>query len=218
MSKSRIILADDHVLIRSGLKLLLQNDHSLEVVGEASNGIQALKLVEQLQPDVVILDMAMPGMGGIECLKEIKDRGIQSKVIILTMYEDESYIKAAMQAGADGYVQKSAVDIELFTAIKQVVNGGVYLSPQDSKALLALLLLEKASPDDKDPYKILSPREREVLRLHVHGYSLREISETLLVSIKTVDTYKTRVMEKLDLSRRSELITYALKYGLLSDK
>lgn len=219
MAQTRIILADDHILIRSGLKLLLQNDESLKVVGEASDGLETVRLVESLHPDMVLLDLSMPGMDGLACLKEIKNRELRSKIIVLTMHEDESYIKEAMQAGADGYVQKSAVDTELFCAIKQVLEGNIYLNSRDSKALLSMLLLRKDKlQDDQDPYILLSPREREVLRLQVRGYSLKEVSDELGLSVKTIDTYKTRIMEKLNFTKKSELISYALKYGLLRDK
>lgn len=214
----RILLADDHKLVRAGLKMLIENDPSLEVIDEASDGKQALHLVEAKQPDVTILDIAMPGMDGIQCIKEIKARGLHTKVIVLTMYEDENYIKEVMLAGADAYIKKSSVDSELFKAIDHVVRGGVYLNPVDSRALISVLRVGQAKVDDNDPYSILSPREREVLKLHVRGLSMREIGECLDVSIKTVDTYKTRVMEKLNFTKKSELIDYALKYGLLSDK
>lgn len=214
----RILLADDHKLVRAGLKLLIENDASLEVIGEASDGNQALHLVEEKRPDVTILDIAMPGMDGIQCIKEIKTRGLRTKIIVLTMYEDENYIKAVMLAGADAYIKKSSVDSELFKAINHVTRGEVYLNPADSRALISVLRVGQDKPDDNDPYSILSPREREVLKLHVRGLSMREIGEHLAVSIKTVDTYKTRVMEKLNFTKKSELIDYALKYGLLSDK
>lgn len=214
----RILLADDHKLVRAGLKLLIENDASLEVIGEASDGNQALHLVEEKRPDVTILDIAMPGMDGIQCIKEIKTRGLRTKIIVLTMYEDENYIKAVMLAGADAYIKKSSVDSELFKAINHVTRGEVYLNPADSRALISVLRVGQDKPDDNDPYSILSPREREVLKLHVRGLSMREIGEHLAVSIKTVDTYKTRVMDKLNFTKKSELIDYALKYGLLSDK
>lgn len=215
---TRILLADDHKLVRAGLKLLIENDASLEVVGEASDGNQALRLIEEVRSDLIILDLSMPGMDGVQCVKEIKNRGLSIRIIVLTMYEDENYIKEVMLAGADAYIQKSSVDGELFKAIEHVMRGEIYLNPAHSKSLLSVLRVGLSKADDKDPYMILSPREREVLKLHVRGLSMREIGERLAVSIKTVDTYKTRVMEKLHFSKKSELIDYALKYGLLSDK
>lgn len=215
--KLKVLLADDHKLLRAGLKLLLQRKPDVAVVGEAADGEQTIQLFEQLRPDILLLDLSMPNMDGIECLKEIKSRYPEAKVIALTMHEDENYIKRAMQAGASAYVHKSAADTDLFKAIEAVQAGGIYLSQQDSKLLLHVLLSrEEETVDKKAPYILLSPREREVLRLVAHGYSLAEVAERLSLSIKTVDTYKVRLMEKLKATKRSELVRYALKYGLLS--
>lgn len=215
--KLKVLLADDHKLLRSGLKLLLQRNPGMLVVGEAADGEQTVQLFEQLQPDILLLDLSMPNMDGIECLKEIKSRYPEAKVIVLTMHEDENYIKRAMQAGASAYVPKSAADTDLFKAIEAVQAGGIYLSQQDSNVLLHVLLNREQEEIDKQaPYVLLSPREREVLRLVAHGYSLAEVAERLALSIKTVDTYKVRLMEKLKATKRSQLVSYALKYGLLS--
>lgn len=217
--KLRVLLADDHKLLRSGLKLLLQRNSGLEVVGEAAEGQETIELFEQLRPDILLLDLSMPNMDGIECLKEIKSRCPAAKIIVLTMHEDENYLKRAMQAGASAYVHKSAADTDLFKAIEAVRAGDIYLSQQDSNLLLHVLLTRGQDPvDEKAPYILLSPREREVLRLVAHGYSLAEVAERLSLSIKTVDTYKVRLMEKLKVTKRSELVSYALKYGLLSTK
>lgn len=217
--KLKVLLADDHKLLRSGLKLLLQRNPDLLVVGEAADGEQTILLYEQLQPDILLLDLSMPNRDGIECLKEIKSRYPHAKVIALTMHEDESYIKRAMQAGASAYVHKSAADTDLFKAIEAVQAGELYLSQQNSKLLLHVLLTREQEETDKNaPYVLLSPREREVLRLVAHGYSLAEVAERLSLSIKTVDTYKVRLMEKLKATKRSELVSYALKYGLLSNE
>jgi len=217
--KLRIMLADDHRLLRSGLKLLLQRDSGIEVVGEVSDGIQALKLYAQLKPDILILDLSMPHMDGIECLIELKLREPAAKVIVLTMHEDETYLKEVMKAGAVAYVNKSAVDTELFKAIQTVRKGEIYLSRQNSKALLSSLLKPEATKpvDANAPSVLLSPREQEVLGLLVRCYSLGEIAEKLAISIKTVDTYKVRLMEKLNVTKRSQLVGYALRYGLLTD-
>jgi two-component system, NarL family, response regulator NreC len=216
--KTTVLLADDHRLLRTGLKLLLQRHQELKIVGEAADGEQTLRLYEQLQPDLLLLDISMPAMDGMDCLKEIKSRYPKAKVIVLTMHEDENYIKEAMQAGASGYVHKSAADTDLFKAIAAVQAGGLYLSQQDSEMLLNLLLKpEKAPFDENAPFVLLSPRERDVLRLLVHGYSLIEVAEALSLSVKTVDTYKVRLMEKLKAAKKSELVDYALKYGLLTN-
>ena len=216
--KLNVLLADDHKLLRTGLKLLLQRNPDLTVVGEAADGEQTLQLFQQLEPDLLLLDLSMPKMDGLDCLREIKSRWPEAKVIVLTMHEDENYIKQAMQAGAAAYVHKSAADTDLFKAIDAVQAGQLYLSQQDSNLLLHVLLKQDPAPvDNQAPYVLLSPREREVLRLIAHGYSMAEVAEKLSLSIKTVDTYKTRLMEKLGTTRKSELVSYALKYGLLSN-
>ena len=217
-NKLKLLLADDHKLLRSGLKLLLLGHKDIEIAGEAENGLQVLQLLESLKPDLVLLDLSMPGLNGLDCLKEIKSRFPATKVLILTMHEDENHIRLAMQAGADGYIKKSAADVELFTAIDTVRDGKIYLSSHDSNILLQNLLQKEPAPtDEMAPYTLLSPRERDVLRYLVHGYSLSEIGEKLNLSIKTVDTYKIRLMEKLQATKKSELVNYALKYGLLKD-
>ncbi len=215
-AKIRVALADDHHLIRSGLKLLLGSDDSLEIVGEASDGTAALQLTEALQPDILVLDLSMPGMSGMECLREIKRRGLATRVIVLTMYEDENYILEAMTAGASGYVQKNSVDTELFRAIQNVTAGQIHLNPANSQSLLSLLLVGRQNENGSTPSTIpLSPRELEVLHLYARGFSLKEIGEQLCLSVKTVDTYKTRIMEKLSITKKSELISYAIRHGLL---
>ena len=217
--KLNVLLADDHKLLRAGLKLLLQRNPDFAVVGEAADGEQTLQLFQQLEPDLLLLDLSMPKMDGLDCLREIKSRWPDAKVIVLTMHEDENYIKQAMQAGAAAYVHKSAADTDLFKAIDAVQAGQLYLSQQDSSLLLHVLLKQDPAPvDNQAPYVLLSPREREVLRLIAHGYSMAEVAERLSLSIKTVDTYKTRLMEKLGTTRKSELVSYALKYGLLSNE
>ena len=212
--KLRIALADDHHLIRSGLKLLLDSNETLSIVGEASDGASALLLVEQLQPAILLLDLAMPGMDGLECLRELQRRNLPTRVIVLTMFEDENYVLAAMSAGAQGYVQKSAIDTELFQAIENVAAGRLHLNEKSAKSLLSMLLVERQQVVAPPMAAVLSPREQEVLRWYAHGFSLREIGEQLGLSVKTVDTYKTRIMEKLGFQKKSELIAYAAKQGL----
>ncbi len=215
--KLRVLLADDHKLLRDGLKMLFQRKANMQIVGEAADGEQTIQLFEQLRPDILLLDLSMPNMDGIECLQEIKSRYPEAKVIALTMHEDKNYIKRVMQAGACGYVHKSAADTDLFKAIEAVQAGEIYLSQQDSKLLLHVLLNpEPAVVDPNAPYVLLSPREREVLRLVAYGYSLAEVAERLSLSVKTVETYKLRLMEKVKATKRSELVSYALKYGLLA--
>ncbi|AYB40912.1 response regulator [Brevibacillus laterosporus] len=215
----QIMLVDDHSLLRSGLKLLLHKKPSLKVVGEAADGVEAIRLYEDIRPHILILDISMPRLDGIQVLREIKMRHEQAKVIVLTMHEDEDYITSIMHAGASGYVPKAAVDEELYTAIDTVMNGYVYLRPKETQTLISSILKRTPSEtDSRNPYVILSPREREVLRFLARGYSLVETAQELVVSIKTVDTHKTRIMNKLNVSRKRELVEYAMKYNLLNDE
>lgn len=217
-NRIRIILADDHSVLRVGLKMLLESESHFSVVGEAADGEELLGLLEKTAVDVVVVDLSMPKMGGLECIKEIRSRGMDVKILVLTMFGDETYIREVMQAGANGYVEKQAVDAELFAALKAVAAGQFYLSSKNSQALLNSLFTAAPRPSGQDPYEVLSVREREVLKLLVRGYSLSEIGAKLFLSVKTVDTYKTRLMEKLGLSKKSELVEYSLKHGLLSTK
>lgn len=215
MSKIRIILADDHSVLRTGLKLLLNNEEDFEVVGEAADGQTLLNLLKRISADVLILDLSMPNMGGLECIKEIRSRKYTLKILVLTMYDDQ-YVKEAMKAGALGYVEKHALDSELFIAVRTVAAGRRYLSPRNAQILLDSLLENDGKKDSLDPYTVLSAREREVLRLIVRGYSMMQIADILCLSVKTIDTHKTRLMDKLGCSQKSELVQYALKHGLLS--
>ncbi len=217
-NRIRIILADDHSVLRVGLKMLLESESHFSVVGEAADGEELLVLLEKTAVDVVVVDLSMPKMGGLECIKEIRSRGMDVKILVLTMFGDETYIREVMQAGANGYVEKQAVDAELFAALKAVAAGQFYLSSKNSQALLNSLFTAAPRPSGQDPYEVLSVREREVLKLLVRGYSLSEIGAKLFLSVKTVDTYKTRLMEKLGLNKKSELVEYSLKHGLLSTK
>lgn len=217
MPPTKIILADDHILLRSGLKMLIESQPGLQVVGEASDGIQALQLIENVAADIIVLDLSMPNMDGMECIREIRSRGLNIRPIVLTMHEDENYVREVMQAGAMGFVQKGAVDTELFAAIDSVRQGKLFLSPNLTQALLSCLLTAGRSKQADDPYVLLSPREREVLKLLAYGHSISDAAALLTLSVKTVDTYKTRLMEKLGCTKRAELVSYALKHGILTN-
>lgn len=215
--KTTILLADDHQLLRAGLKLLLQRYAELEVIGESADGEETLAFCNQRQPDLLLLDLSMPKMNGLECMKEIKSRYPKTKIIVLSMHEDETYIREAMTSGASAYVHKSAADTDLYKAISTVRSGGYYLAQKDSDILLhALIHAEKQTTDENEPYTLLSPRERDVLRLIVRGHSLSEIAAKLCLSIKTVDTYKVRIMEKTKAARKCDLVNYAIKYKMLT--
>lgn len=213
MEKTKIILADDHAILRTGLKLMLSCDSSIDVIGEVSSGEELLKLLEKVKADVLILDLSLPGMNGIDVIYEIKNRGYIINILVLTMHTEEQYIKAVMNAGALGYVSKSAFDTELLSAVKTVAEGKIYLN--SSNALLMVNTLLNNNTKECDSYTLLSSREREVMRLLVHGYSLAEIGKLLCLSIKTIDTHKTRIMTKLGITKKTELVQYALDHGML---
>lgn len=217
-SKIKIIIADDHSVLRAGLKLLLNNEADFIVMNEASNGEEVLSVLRTTPADVLIIDLSMPKMGGLECIKEIKSRGYPIKILVLTMYDDEQYIKEVMRSGALGYVEKQALDTELFIAVRTVASGHRYLNPNNAQILLNSLLTDSPKETASDPYTLLSSREREVLKLIVRGHSMSQIGELLCLSVKTVDTYKTRMMEKLNCTKKSHLVEYALKYNLLPTK
>lgn len=202
----KILLVDDHRVLRTGMKLLLSTKEDLQIVAEASDGREALQKLQELEVDIVLLDLSMPVMGGMDCLQEIRRRKYPVKVLILTMYSEQQYVKEVMQHGADGYLCKDSVDEELFQAIYTVAAGERYLGAREASALIDGIINEK--PD-------LSKREHEVLELLVHGYSLSVIADKLYISIKTVSTYKTRLMQKLGCTQKSELVDYAIKHKLL---
>jgi DNA-binding NarL/FixJ family response regulator len=217
MDKIRIVIADDHAVLRSGLKAMLNYSPQFEVVGEAANAQEALKLLDELRPDVLILDLSMPGMSGVECVKEIRYRGLPCRVLVLTMYDDEAYVKEVMRAGADGYMLKKSADTELMEGIVKVFAGKKYLNESLSEKLLdSLLRTPEEGPDRRDPYVLLSSREREVLRFLAQGYTNSEIGALLLLSTKTIDTYRSRIMHKLNVHRKSELVNYAVQYKLIN--
>jgi len=211
--KIRILLADDHQVLRSGLRALLNMEPDFDVVGEASNGVEAVKLAETLRPDIIVMDVSMPEMDGLKAAEEIQSLGLKAKIVILTVHADEQYLFQTLKAGASGFVHKSSADSELIDAIRTANRGDVFLYPSAIKKLLEEYLRgESRESDEKDP---LTNREREVLKATVEGYTNNEIAEQLVISPKTVDTYRQRIMEKLNLHHRSELIRYALKRGYL---
>ncbi|MEN6413289.1 MAG: response regulator transcription factor [Veillonellales bacterium] len=217
MDKIRIIIADDHAVLRSGLKALLNCSPQFEVIGEVGDGLEVLKMVEELTPDVLILDLSMPGMSGVDCLKEIRSRNLSCRVLVLTMYDDEEYIKEVMRAGADGYVLKKSADTELIEGILKIHAGKRYLNETISQTLIDSLLHSSVNePDSRNPYVLLSIREREVLRFLAQGHTNSEIAKLLSISAKTVDTYRSRVMNKLNVRKKSELVNYAIHYKLIN--
>lgn len=215
MDKITVLLADDHVVLRSGLALLLNGQAELEVVGEASTGIEAIRLATELQPDLILLDLNMPGLNGLDALPTIKQESPASKILILTMHNDPEYLRQAIKLGASGYILKKAADTELLSAMQAVLQGGIYVHPSLTKDLLTDFFPQQMQDEDSDIWEILSPREQQVLRLVALGHTSAEIAEQLSLSVKTVETYRYRGMEKLGLQTRATLVRFALKRGLL---
>jgi two-component system response regulator NreC len=212
----RVILADDHTLLRKGLRALLANEADLDVIAEAGDGAEAVRACQRLQPDVVVMDLSMPVMDGLEATKQIRDLGLSTRVLVLTMHNEEEYLLRVLEAGGAGYVLKHSADTELVYAIRAVHRGEAFLYPSAVRMLLQSYLKGSSSRDStSEPRPALSEREQEVLRLTAEGFSNQEIGGQLYISPKTVDTYRQRIMEKLGLHHRSELVRYALNRGLL---
>jgi two-component system response regulator NreC len=211
--KIRVLLADDHALLRAGLRSLISQESDMEVVGEASNGQESFARAVELDPDVVVMDVAMPKANGLEAISAMRRGGVKSKILVLTMYSEEQYLTQVLRRGGNGYVLKRSADTELMQAIRTVHAGGIFLYPSAAK-----LLVDDRYKDDVDNagLDLLTEREREVLKLTAEGYTNQEIATRLIISVKTVDTYRSRLMEKLNLRHRSELVRYALRNGLLA--
>lgn len=214
--KVQVLIADDHTIVRSGVRLLLQAEPDIEVVGEALNGDEAVALAESLRPDMVLMDIAMPGMDGLEATRQIKARFPDMHVLVLTMHRSDEYFFEMLKAGASGYVLKGAETNELIGAIRAVARGEVFLYPTMAKQLLQDYL-NRLKEGAGLPRPTLTPREREILRLLAEGYSNKEIAERLIVSPSTIHSHRTNLMRKLDLSSRHDLIRYARERGLIRD-
>jgi two-component system response regulator NreC len=211
----RILIADDHAIFRAGLKALLDAHPDLRVIGEAGDGAEAVARTRALRPDVVLLDLSMPGMDGLAALRALQRECLPGRPLVLTMHAENEYLLQVLEAGGYGYVLKQAVDTDLFEAIRTVARGEVFLYPVAARLLLAKYLEQRHEGDHGEPKDVLSERERQVLVLTAEGYSSHEIGGRLALSAKTVETYRTRVMRKLHLQHRAELVQYALRAGLL---
>lgn len=214
----RVLIADDHAVLRAGLRMLLDAEPDLEVIGEAGDGLEAIERTKRSSPDVVLLDVAMPRCGGLEAIKQIRDISPQTRVLILTMHDDEGYLREALAAGGSGYVLKRAADIELLTAIRTVYQGGTYLHAAHTRVLFEGKADQRGPRAAEETRPQLSPREKEVLRLIALGHTNQQAADMLYLSVKTVETYRGRLMTKLGLHNRAELVRYALHRGLLEEK
>ncbi len=210
----KVLIADDHTIVRSGVRLLLDAEPDIDVVGEALDGVEAVELVESLQPDVVLMDITMPGMDGMEATRHIKAEWPEVNVLVLTMHRRDEYFFEMLRAGASGYVLKGAETNELIHAVRIVGRGEVFLYPTMTQKLVQDYLERVTGGEPEDT---LTPREQQILRLLAEGYSNKEIAERLVISPSTVYTHRSSLMEKLDLTSRHELIKYARRHGLLRD-
>ncbi len=215
MTKIRILLADDHTVIRLGLKLLLERQADFEVVGEAEDGRKAIQLAESLQPDAIVMDVAMPNLNGIEATRQITTALPKVAVVVLSMHSDESYVMRALKAGAKGYLLKDSAEADLIQAIRTVVTGKSYFSAAVSKMLLEDYVQNLRQRGIEDSYDLLTPREREVLQLAAEGKSNKESAALLNLSAYTVETHRTNLMQKLGLHSVPELILYAVRKGII---
>jgi DNA-binding NarL/FixJ family response regulator len=213
VSKIRILIVDDHAILREGVRALLQTHEDLDVVGEASDGQEAIAAVERLDPDVVLMDIAMPGLGGIEASLELKKLGRRARILILSQYEDREYVRRLLKAGVSGYVLKKSAGAELAGAIRAVHKGGLVLDPEVARTAMAEA--GPAAPGQSDPYESLTDREKQVLKLVAEGKSNKEVAEVLGISVKTAMTHREHVMEKLGVHNRTELVRFAIKRGVI---
>ncbi|TFG69429.1 MAG: response regulator transcription factor [Anaerolineales bacterium] len=211
----RVILAEDHTMMRKGLNALLKDEAGIIVLAEAEDGREAVRLAEALHPDVVLMDLSMPVLNGLEATRQIKQRAPEVKVLVLTMHTTEEYVFQILRAGASGYVVKQAAPEELISAIHTVCQGEVFLSPVISRMVIGEYI-QRAESTVKDSYELLTDREREILQLIAEGRSSREIAELWHVSEKTVASHRTHLMEKLDMHNVAELTRYAFRKGVIS--
>jgi two-component system response regulator NreC len=216
MQKIKVLVVDDHTIVRDGICALLALAGDIEVVGEATNGSEALAKVKDLNPDVVLMDIAMPIMGGLEATRRLRKEFPKVKVLVLTQYDDKEYFFPVIESGASGFISKAAASSELTTGIRAVYRGDSYLSPLVTRFMVENYQQTAAERSANDPYKQLTEREREVLKLLAEGHSTQEIARMLVITPKTVEGHKTNLMAKLGLHNRVELVKYALRKGVIT--
>jgi DNA-binding NarL/FixJ family response regulator len=214
--KQRIFIVEDHTLLRAGLRALLTQDPDLEIVGEADNGRDAIRAIGSLAPDLVLMDLSMPGMNGIEAMLDIKRRNPETRILVLTIHKTDEYIHESLRAGADGYILKDATHDELRVAIRSVLNGKTYLSPDISDKVIHGYLGTGQTAGVASTWDTLTHREREVLKLVAEGHPNKYIADYLCLSIKTVEKHRSNLMKKLDLHNASTLTSYAIEKGLVA--
>ncbi|MEJ2618975.1 MAG: response regulator transcription factor [Candidatus Thiodiazotropha sp.] len=215
--KKRIIIAEDHNILRAGLKALLISNLQFEVVGEADNGRDAIRRVIELKPDLVIMDLNMPGMNGMDAIREIKERDAEIKTLVLTVHNEEEYVLASLKAGANGYVLKDATQNELMTAAERVLSGKTYLSAEiTEKVVNSYLQTNNVNNEPLTRWDTVTQRERQILKLIAEGHTNKSMADYLCISVKTVEKHRANLMKKLDLHNVSALTTYALEKGLIN--
>lgn len=214
-NKITILLVDDHKVLRDGLRALLESEADMQVIAEADTGGQAITLAHAHQPDIIVMDLGLPDMSGLDAIHAIRQENKSSRIIVLSMYSRREFVIPAIEAGCDGYVPKSATHTSLLQAIRVVLRGERFLHPTAATALMERFTEEKSS--EIEQFNSLSEREQEVLRLAAVGFTSREIGDKLIISPRTVDTYRHRAMEKLGLAQRSDLVKFALRAGILDD-
>jgi DNA-binding NarL/FixJ family response regulator len=213
--KIRVLLAEDHTLVRQGFRRILEDDPRITVVGEASTGLSAIQLAKDVRPDVVVMDLAMPELGGLEASAEILKDLPDTKILILSMYSNDAYVRKAFEMGAKGYILKNAIEIDLTRAVIALAEGGAYMSPGVSNVVIESLKAGSFEDKSQDPYERLTLREKEVLQLIAQGKSNKEIAALLNISVNTVAVHRAHVMEALGLHRTAEIVLYAVKRGLI---
>lgn len=209
-----IVLADDHQIVRRGLRVLLEAETDFCIVGEAANGLEAITLAERLRPSVLVIDIMMPDLNGLEATRHIKDRLPETRVVVLSMHTNEAYVFQALKNGAEGYVLKDSSETDIVQAVREVLAGRRYLSPQLSQQAIAVYI-EKAPNSEISSYDALTTRERGVLQLAAQGYTSRQIANRLCLSPRTVETHRTNLIRKLGLKTQTDLIRYALRHGII---